>query len=142
LDTTLDETLFITDAGKHGESDPIWLWTVAVTRRAHQLGIPLVAGTDDFGDPAHDAVPNIHRELRLLVEKGGLTPLEAIQAATRAIGIDRDYGTVEPGSGGPDDLAQRPEPGHPPHRKYRRRDEGRGDVSEAGRRWTVRLQSE
>ena len=70
MDTTLDETLFITDAGKHGESDPIWLWTVAVTRRAHQLGIPLVAGTDDFGDPAHDAVPNIHRELRLLVEKG------------------------------------------------------------------------
>ncbi|MGO9895697.1 MAG: amidohydrolase family protein, partial [Bryobacteraceae bacterium] len=54
-----------------------------------------------FGDPAHDHMPNIHRELQLLVEDCGLTPLEAIHAATaaaaRAIGIDRDYGTLEPG---------------------------------------------
>jgi imidazolonepropionase-like amidohydrolase len=99
--TMLDETLFVTNTGKRGESDPIWLWTVAVTKRAHQFGIPLVAGTDHFGDPAHDHMPNIHRELQLLVEDCGLTPLEAIHAATaaaaRAIGIDRDYGTLEPG---------------------------------------------
>ncbi|MGP8247862.1 MAG: amidohydrolase family protein [Bryobacteraceae bacterium] len=99
--TMLDETLFVTNAAKRGESDPIWLWTVAVTKRAHRFGVPLVAGTDHFGDPAHDEMPNIHRELRLLVEECGLTPLEAIQAATanaaRAIGIERDYGAVEPG---------------------------------------------
>ena len=99
--TILDETLFVTNAGKRSEDDPVWLWTVAVTRRAHELGVTLAAGTDSFGNPARDAAPNIHKEMQLLVEKGGLTPLEAIGAATlggaRAIGVDKDYGTVAAG---------------------------------------------
>lgn len=99
--TILDETLFVTNAGKRSEDDPVWLWTVAVTRRAHEMGVTLAAGTDNFGNPARDAVPNIHKEMQLLVEKGGLTPAEAISAATiggaRAIGVDRDYGTVAKG---------------------------------------------
>src|SRR5262249_16475989 len=52
---------------------------------------------------AAPVLPNLHRELELLVEKSGFTPLEAITAATRnsarAIGIDRAYGTVEVGKG-------------------------------------------
>jgi imidazolonepropionase-like amidohydrolase len=99
--TILDQTLFVTNAGKRGEDDPVWVWTVAVTRRAHEMGVPLAAGTDSFGRPGADAVPNIHKEMQLLVEKCGLTPLEAIGAATlggaRAIGIDKDYGTVAAG---------------------------------------------
>lgn len=99
--TILDETLFVTNAGKRSDDDPIWLWTVDATRRAHEMGIPLAAGTDSFGNPARDAVPNIHREMQMLVEKCGLTPLEAISGATwtgaRAIGIEKSYGTVEPG---------------------------------------------
>jgi imidazolonepropionase-like amidohydrolase len=99
--TILDETLFVTNAGKRSEEDPVWTWTVAVTRRAHEAGIPLAAGTDSFGNPARDGVPNIHQEMRLLVEKCGLTPLEAIASATsiaaRAIAIDKMYGTVEAG---------------------------------------------
>jgi len=99
--TILDETLFVTNAGKHGEDDPVWTWTVAVTRRAHEVGVTLAAGTDGFGNPGRDAVPNIHREMQLLVEKCGLTPLEAIAAATsggaRAIGIGEDYGTLAAG---------------------------------------------
>jgi imidazolonepropionase-like amidohydrolase len=101
MGTILDETLFIANAGKHSDDDPVWRWTVAVTRRAHDAGIPLAAGTDSFGDPAHDATPNIHREMQLLVEECGLTPLEALHAATyqgaRAIGIEKSYGTVEAG---------------------------------------------
>src|SRR5581483_9688968 len=99
--TILDETLFVTDSGKHGDDDPIWVWTAAVTRRAHEVGIPLAAGTDSFGNPGRDSVPNIHQEMRLLVEKAGLTPVEAIQSATqiaaRAIGIEKSYGTVGAG---------------------------------------------
>lgn len=99
--TILDETLFVTDSGKRSADDPIWMWTVAVTRRAHRMGVPLVAGTDNFGNPARDSAPNLHREMQLLVDDCGLTPVEAIRAATlegaRAIGVERDYGTVEPG---------------------------------------------
>lgn len=99
--TILDETLFVTNAGKRGEDDPVWLWTAAVTRRAHLMGVELAAGTDGFGNPARDPAPNIHREMELLVQNAGLTPVEAIHAATyegaRAIGIEKSYGTVEAG---------------------------------------------
>ncbi len=99
--TILDETLFVTNAGKRAADDPVWLWTAAVTRRAHELGVALAAGTDSFGNRARDAVPNIHREMQMLVENGGLTPLEAIEAATcqaaRAIGVEGTYGAVEAG---------------------------------------------
>lgn len=99
--TILDETLFVTNAGKRSADDPVWKWTVAVTRKAHQMGVHLAAGTDSFGNPARDNVPNIHREMQMLVEEAGLSPLEAIQAATfeaaRAIGVEKSYGTVEPG---------------------------------------------
>jgi len=99
--TILDETLFVTNAGKHGDDDPVWRWTVAITRRAFHDGIPLAAGTDNFGNPDHDAVPNIHREMQFLVEECGLTPIEAIHAATfegaRTVGMEKSYGTVEAG---------------------------------------------
>jgi imidazolonepropionase-like amidohydrolase len=97
----LDETLFVTNAGKRGDDDPVWRFTVAVTRRAHQLGVPLAAGTDGFGNPARDAAPNLHREMQLLVDECGLSPLEAIRSATyeaaRTIGIEKSYGTMEAG---------------------------------------------
>ena len=99
--TILDETLFVTNAGKHGDDDPVWRFTVAATRRAHEMGVTLVAGTDSFGNPNHDAEPNIHREMELLVNQCGLTPLEAIHDTTyegaRTIGMEKSYGTVEAG---------------------------------------------
>jgi imidazolonepropionase-like amidohydrolase len=99
--TILDETLFVTNAGKHGDDDPVWRFTVAATRRAHQLGVSLAAGTDSFGNPARDAMPNLHREMQFLVEDCGLTPIEAIHAATfegaRTFGEEKSYGTVEIG---------------------------------------------
>jgi imidazolonepropionase-like amidohydrolase len=101
MGTILDETLFVTNAGKRSDDDPIWLWTVAITRKAHRDGVPLAAGTDNFGNPARDAVPNIHREMEMLVKECGLTPLDAIHATTyegaRTVGMEKSYGTVETG---------------------------------------------
>jgi len=61
----------------------------------HRGGVPIVAGTDE-GIPGH----SLHREIELYVE-AGLTPLEAIQAATivpaRAMRLEKDLGTVEAG---------------------------------------------
>ncbi len=64
----------------------------------HRAGIPIVAGTDQ-------AVPgySLHREIELYVQ-AGFTPMEAIQAATivpaRAMGVDKESGTVEKGKRG------------------------------------------
>ena len=73
-------------------------WSYAVTKRAHQLGVTLVAGTDIPEQPRSRELPNIHTELELLVTKAGLTPLEAITTATRngaqALGILDSYGTI------------------------------------------------
>ncbi len=61
----------------------------------HQAGVPVVAGTD-VGVPGH----TLHRELELYV-KAGLTPLEAIQAATitpaRVMKLENEVGTIEAG---------------------------------------------
>jgi imidazolonepropionase-like amidohydrolase len=73
-------------------------WSFGIVKRAHRFGIPLVAGTDFQEHPESQDFPNIHAELELLVTKCGLTPLEAITAASRngatALGIQNSYGTV------------------------------------------------
>lgn len=64
-------------------------------RILHQAGVPIVAGTDQ-------TVPgfSLDREIELYVQ-AGFTPMEAIQAATlvpaRAMGMEKDSGTIEPG---------------------------------------------
>jgi imidazolonepropionase-like amidohydrolase len=72
----------------------------ALVRRAHELGVDIVAGTD-FTTPPNDPYPALHVEIEELVAGGGLSPMAAIQAATsvgaRAIGIDETVGTLEAG---------------------------------------------
>jgi imidazolonepropionase-like amidohydrolase len=84
-----------------GYADYVENWTYGITRRAHQFGIPIVAGTDFSEHPESQDFPNIHIEMELLVSKCGLTPLEAITTATRngatALGIEKSYGTVTKG---------------------------------------------
>jgi imidazolonepropionase-like amidohydrolase len=74
-------------------------WGAEVTRRAHEKGVAIVAGTDDMvADGA--GLPNLHRELELLVA-AGLTPLEALTAATgvaaEAMGLGGERGILAPG---------------------------------------------
>ena len=52
-------------------------------RAMHAAGIPLLAGTDVGGIPRVYPGSSLHEELELLVREGGLTPLEALQSATR-----------------------------------------------------------
>jgi imidazolonepropionase-like amidohydrolase len=69
--------------------------TLAVIGALHKGGVTIVPGSDTglvgFG---------LLRELELYVE-AGMTPMEAIQSATivsaRAMNLDRDSGTIEPG---------------------------------------------
>src|SRR5690606_1070688 len=54
----------------------------AMTRAAHRAGVRIVAGTDGLGSDDEGALPNLHEELRLLVEGAGLSPMDALVAAT------------------------------------------------------------
>jgi imidazolonepropionase-like amidohydrolase len=76
-------------------------WMYAVTSRAAQLGVRIVAGTDGLFDARSDSLPGIHRELELLVNGAGLTALEAIAAATSsagwAAGVGETTGTIAVG---------------------------------------------
>jgi imidazolonepropionase-like amidohydrolase len=68
----------------------------------HGAGVPLLAGTD-LGVPLSYPGFSLHDELALLVDRGGLTPMEALESATRNAaeffgeGVGREVGTVEVG---------------------------------------------
>jgi len=106
--TYLDPTLVVTARlgnGKPGDifRDPKQMaeWTYLFTLRAHIRKIPIVAGTDVNESPATRDFPNLHTEMEMLVNKVGLTPLEAITTATRngarVLGVDDSYGTIANG---------------------------------------------
>jgi imidazolonepropionase-like amidohydrolase len=69
--------------------------SLAILHAVHAAGVPIVAGTDE-GIPGH----SLHREIELYVQ-AGLTPLEAIRAATavpaRVMGMEAEVGTIEVG---------------------------------------------
>ena len=73
---------------------------IEFARAAHAAGVRIAAGTDDMGADSAGALPHIHNEMALLV-RAGLTPMEAIVAATQtnavATGFERDHGTIAVG---------------------------------------------
>lgn len=93
----LEPTLCVTDSG--GPLQLLGGWCRAAVRLARAHRVTLVAGTDNV-IRRDQSLPNLHREMELLVASG-LTPLEAITAATlngaRALGLEAERGTVERG---------------------------------------------
>jgi len=71
----------------------------ALVRRAHAIGVRIAAGTD-FSTPPGEP-PALLLELEALVDVGGLSPMEAIEAATRvaaaAAGLEDALGTLQAG---------------------------------------------
>ena len=93
-ETILDATLWLYQL----EGQPIDLgYALKVTKMVHEAGIKIGAGTDGLN---HDdgSVSNIHLELKLLTQ-AGLTPLDALRAATivNAIGLGQasQIGSIE-----------------------------------------------
>lgn len=76
-----------------------WQMSLNLVGAMHRKGVDIIAGTD-VGNPNVYPGFSLHDELMLLV-KAGLTPMEAIQAATvkpaRFLGIERELGTVQKG---------------------------------------------
>ena len=99
LDATL--TIFHQLQQRNLNAATIYQHGLLFTKLAHQHGIKIVAGTDFLSDKAGLDYPMVHQEMQLLVEQAGLTPLQAIQAATlhgaEAIGIADQVGSIEPG---------------------------------------------
>ncbi len=107
-DVALDATLLVFAMAAQSERDAATAGTArryqhlmrfasAVVRTAHERGVRIVAGTDALGG----STPNLHADLQLLVDSAGLSPLAAIQAATRnaahVLGIADSLGTVSEG---------------------------------------------
>jgi imidazolonepropionase-like amidohydrolase len=97
--TIFEPTLFIYG----GERQRLLRFAAELTRTAYQAGVPIVAGTDSVGgaDSGPWQLPNLHEELRLLVGRAGLSPADALAAATRnaarTVGALNERGTLERG---------------------------------------------
>jgi predicted amidohydrolase YtcJ len=98
--TILDATLFVYFSDDSGV-DCKYALTAKLAGEAYRAGIPLSAGTDDEPGDNNDNYSALSQELVLLVEGAGLTPVDAIRAATlngaRTIGREKDVGSIEVG---------------------------------------------
>ncbi|HEU4551330.1 MAG TPA: amidohydrolase family protein [Chitinophaga sp.] len=101
------EMLISADYKKQQQDDPAREKKInafhTAQRNLHKLdsaGVKIVMGTDSGAQPVRAQGFSEHLELQLMVE-AGMTPLEAITAATRngaqMLHIDGDYGTLQPG---------------------------------------------
>lgn len=96
--TYLEPTLFV--FARQTAEQSMNAWAAALTVKARDAGIPIIAGTDGLIDNDSTALPNVHKELQLLV-KAGLTPAEALASATiapaRAMKRERTHGAIASG---------------------------------------------
>lgn len=71
-----------------------------LTAQAHRNGVLISVGTDSFSEP-NELYPAVQGEMEILVRKCGMTPMEAIEAATRISAMsmrqESEMGTIEPG---------------------------------------------
>lgn len=101
--TILDPTLTVFERGgqRNEINELLYQWGNTFTRLAHQSGVTISTGTDSSSDYMGKDYPLVQHEMQLLVEVIGMSPLEAIQAATfngaKALGIEEKYGSVSKG---------------------------------------------
>jgi imidazolonepropionase-like amidohydrolase len=101
-DVALNPTLWIFAEGPASKDDLAAArtkWMNTVTKRAQEIGVTIAAGVDSLMAQS-EPLPMLHKELEVMVNGAGLTPLQAITAATlgaaRGIGVDRERGSVAP----------------------------------------------
>lgn len=72
---------------------------IANIKKAYEAGVKIAAGTDFIGGVKAFRYGDNSLELQLLVEKVGMTPMDAIIAATKnaaeAVGMEKKIGTLE-----------------------------------------------
>lgn len=101
--TILDATISVFEQLKdrNNNSASVYQHTAMLTRLAHQAGVTIAAGTDFQADKAGLPYPMLHHELQLLVDDAGMTPLQALQAATlngaKVLGMQDNIGSIGKG---------------------------------------------
>jgi predicted amidohydrolase YtcJ len=98
--TILDATLYVYFSDDSGV-DCKYALSAKLAGEAYRAGVSLSVGTDDEPGDSKDSYSALSQELILLVNDAGLTPADAIQAATvngaRTIGREKDMGSIESG---------------------------------------------
>lgn len=98
--TILDATLYVYFSDDTGV-DCKYALAAKLAGEAYRSGVPLSAGTDDEPGDSKDTYSALTQELVLLVNGAGLTPSDAIRAATingaRTIGREKYMGSIEVG---------------------------------------------
>lgn len=100
----LDATLVVFARQATASKEPYYLNAdkagVGLTGKAYRAGVKIAAGTD-LGVGKERNLPPVHEELALLVKRAGLTPLDAIEAATshgaQVLGKSDEFGAVAQG---------------------------------------------
>ncbi|WP_286263916.1 amidohydrolase family protein [Thalassotalea atypica] len=97
--TILDATMTVFESRKqlNENTQKRYRHTKMLTQLAHQKGVTISAGTDAFSDTE----VQLYKELSLLVYDGGLSPIQALQAATinnaKVIGQANNIGSINAG---------------------------------------------
>ncbi|WGK63935.1 amidohydrolase family protein [Croceiramulus getboli] len=88
-------TAALARAGQRIDREAVSDWNKRITRKAHQQGVAIAAGTD-----MNQTLQYVQDELALLVG-AGMSPAEALRSATlinaMAIGIEATHGSIEVG---------------------------------------------
>ena len=99
----LDATLTVFESRKTASEKSNLMHNLSrqMTKLAFENDVIIAAGTDAFADLSKDELPKIHHELNLLVNEIGMSPIQAIQAATlngaKVIGVEKQIGSIEEG---------------------------------------------
>ena len=102
LDATVHVYREVEAAAREQHKPPLCTVALAgrLTNQAYRAGVQISTGTDD-DTPTSEPWPALFDEFQLLHDAAGLPPKAVIEAATRtgarAMGAEKDMGTVEPG---------------------------------------------